>query len=341
MIERAVFSKYLKDLESPDPKYWPVARHELVKLGCNITEKLIKELKTDNPVLRGRIARVLGEIGNEIAVSPLMELLEKDTNSYVCSSAARALGELKNPEATDTLIKKLATKEPKVRIEIARALGELKDKKALEPLKDYYSSARGEERVWAACALVKLGEKNLIRTIEDNLREDVLISAITVAGKLQLKDSIPILLELLNLTGDVKIRIEIIKTLAETNSKEVFLKLKRYIEKCDGEEKIWVIYALSRLGDESKENMIIDVLKKEVRKAAAVALGNIGDKNSAPVLLEALKKEEKDIRYSIVQALGKIRDDKILIHLKEILREETEGHIKLAIEEDITEGGSL
>jgi HEAT repeat protein len=52
----------------------------------------------------------------------LIDLLRTDKDSYVCSSAASALGEIKDNRAIDILIEKLSVKEPKVRKEAARAL---------------------------------------------------------------------------------------------------------------------------------------------------------------------------------------------------------------------------
>jgi HEAT repeat protein len=335
LIDIKIVDKYLEDLGNPDPKYWPAARYELVKLGTDVTEFLIKFLKHKNPVMRGRVARILGEIGDKETVPFLIDLLKTDKDSYVCSSAASALGEINDSRSLDILIEKLSVKEPKVRKESAMALGKLQDTIALEPLMKYYEKSSGEEKIWAIYALIKLGKSELVHLLEDNLKEDVLLAAITVAGHLNLTETVPLLLELLGISKDVKFRIEIIKSLAQTGNPLVREKLEYYYGQCRGEERIWVIYALCKLGDRDKAGVILDVLERDVRKASAMALGETGNKDSCGVLLKALVSDEGELRYRAVQALQKLGDIKILEHLEHALSVESETYIKLAIEEAI------
>ncbi len=336
MIDIKVVDKYLEDLGKSDPKYWPAARYELVKLGPEVTEFMIKFLKHKNPVMRGRVARILGEIGDKETVPFLIELLRTDKDSYVCSSAASALGEIKDSRAIEILIEKLSVKEPKVRKEAARALGSLEVPAALEPLMKYYEKSSGEEKIWAIYALIKLGKSELVYLLEDNLKEEVLLAAITVAGHLNLSETVPLLLELLNISKDVRFRIEIIKSLAQTGNPVVKEKLEQYYEKCRGEERIWVIYALCKLGDRDRACVIMDVLERDVRKASAMALGETGHKDSCNVLLKTLKSDEGELRYRAVQALQKLGDIQILDNLEQALSVESETYIKLAIEEAIS-----
>lgn len=84
------------------------------------------------------IARILGELGDTTAVPTLIAVLKDDyCNNWnymtrVC--AAKALGQLKDEQATYPLIDVLENNESEVRRMAAWALGEIKDPRAIEPL---------------------------------------------------------------------------------------------------------------------------------------------------------------------------------------------------------------
>jgi HEAT repeat protein len=244
---------------------------------------------------------------------------------------------LGDKNAVNILVEKLDAIEGKVRKEAVQAIGDLKDKGAMEPVKKYYNESSEEERIWATYALIKLGQKDLIHTLEDNLKEEVFISAINVAGDLKLKESVPLLLELLQNSRNINIKIEIIKSLAEIGGEEIQEELNKYYEKSSGQERIWLIYALAKMKDRSKVKIILDLLSKNVRKASAIALGRLGNSDSAEVLVKALKSDDKDVRYNVVRALEKLNNEKVLACLKKSLEEEKEAHIKLAIDDAICE----
>ncbi|HOL55553.1 MAG TPA: HEAT repeat domain-containing protein, partial [bacterium] len=63
-----------------------------------------------------------------------------DKEWTVRSSAAEALGKIKDTRAIDPLIKVLADKDIAVRLSVIEALGEIGDKKAIEPLKKVASN---------------------------------------------------------------------------------------------------------------------------------------------------------------------------------------------------------
>lgn len=336
-MENAEFEKLLEELGSNNSKYWTKARYELVQNGREVTEYLIKALKHEEPIVRGRVARILGEIGDNKAVHSLIKLVKSETDNYVLSSSIKALAMLGDKNAVNTLIEKLDALEGKVRKEAAQALGDLKDTGAMEPIKKYYNESSEEERIWATYALIKLGQKDLIHTLEDNLKEEVFISAINVAGELKLKESAPILLELLQNSKNINIKIEVIKSLAEIGGKHIQEELNKYYEKSSGQERIWLIYALAKMKDKSKTKIIIDLLNKNVRKASAVALGKIGNPASAEVLAKALKNDDKDIRYNVVRAMEKLNNGKTLAYLKKALEDEKDAYVKIAIDDAICE----
>jgi HEAT repeat protein len=67
---------------------------ELVRLGRPAVASLIKVLKDEEPRVREKAARTLGEIGDVAAVESLTESLE-DTESIVREAAQKALDKIK------------------------------------------------------------------------------------------------------------------------------------------------------------------------------------------------------------------------------------------------------
>lgn len=126
---------------------------DAVALGKIGTEKalpnLISRLRDVSAGVRSNSALALARIGNETAVDPLIGVLESgksykgkvndSTNAIidVRKSTILALGELRDPRATEDLIGILNDKDEKkdVRLAAASALGELSDQRAIETLK--------------------------------------------------------------------------------------------------------------------------------------------------------------------------------------------------------------
>ena len=100
-------------------------------------EKLIEQLKEDDHIVRSSAADALGEIGDERAIEPLIELL-KDEN--VRGTAAWALGEIGGERVVEPLIEALKEIEyisvidDSVRLIITQCLGKIDDERVIEPL---------------------------------------------------------------------------------------------------------------------------------------------------------------------------------------------------------------
>jgi HEAT repeat protein len=74
--------------------------------NVNSPERLIQELKDENPIVRSKAAEALGDIKDSRAVEPLIAAL-KDKNKDVRFSSAGALGKIKDPRAIKPLIASL------------------------------------------------------------------------------------------------------------------------------------------------------------------------------------------------------------------------------------------
>jgi HEAT repeat protein len=98
--------------------------HELAKLGDTAIEKLINSLSNPDERVRKRAARILGELGSNVAVDPLIKKLE-DPNERVRTNAAKALYKIGDKRAINSLVNRLNDPCPHVRGASLEALGKL------------------------------------------------------------------------------------------------------------------------------------------------------------------------------------------------------------------------
>lgn len=133
----------------------------LINIGAPAVDTLIPYTKSDNYSIVSCVVSVLGSIGDERAVEPLITLLKNDENELFCDTtqsalaqlgtpsveplikliqddktyanssaqeyAAETLGDIKDPQAIKPLLKLLDHKDVYIRIAAARGLGEFKD----------------------------------------------------------------------------------------------------------------------------------------------------------------------------------------------------------------------
>jgi HEAT repeat protein len=100
------------------------AQVALTKIGVPAVEPLIVALKSKEPWVRERAARVLGEIGDTRAVEPLITAITGE-KWIVRRAAIEALGKLGDVRAIEPLIAKLKDKDGYIRGDAAKALKKL------------------------------------------------------------------------------------------------------------------------------------------------------------------------------------------------------------------------
>ena len=121
------------------------------------------------PSMRIAAAELLGELGDERALAPLLESLSLDAEGGVRAAAAAALGELRDERAVAPLLESLSLDaEGGVRAAAAAALGELGDERAVAPLLQSLSlDAEGVVRAEVAAALGKLEDPEALALLLD------------------------------------------------------------------------------------------------------------------------------------------------------------------------------
>lgn len=245
--------------------------------------------------VREAAIKALGEIGNPKAVDSLMKALhDKD----VRWAAVEALVKIADPKAIDALIKRLKDKQEDkyVREAAAKALGETGNPKAVgilvEALKDKYVG-------WVAAeALGKIGGSeaigHLIKALKEE-NEDVRMSVAEVLGKIGASKAVDHLMRALN-------------------DESEYVRLS-------------AAGALGKIGDPRAVDILVEALKDKslaVRSAVAKALGEIGDPKAVDTLIRTLRDRNLVVRWAVVEALGEIRDSKAIDPLIKALKDEDE-----------------
>lgn len=114
--------------------------------------------------LRSRAAEALGQIGDRTAVGPIADLFDRERSPLVMASAARALGDLKDPAGVTALQAALQQTDA-VRIKAVIALGEIGGTDALELAAGRLADTSAQVRYQAATVLGRSGKNEFAAQI--------------------------------------------------------------------------------------------------------------------------------------------------------------------------------
>jgi HEAT repeat protein len=238
---------------------------------------LILALKNKDPTVQYDAAEALGEIGDSVAVGPLITALENDEISGVRWKAAVALSKIGTP-AVDALIGALRHDDDDVRWKAAIALGEIGDPRSINPLLILLCDEDRFVKSHAALALGAIGEpavNPLIRALREgdgNLRWGAAIAL----GKIRDPRSIEPLIRALADKYE-NVRAESAKALAAMG-KSALVPLLQFLKFSDGAERLEVVTALGELQDTGAIQSLIQLLENagdDERNAIAEALDAI------------------------------------------------------------------
>lgn len=238
---------------------------------------LISALKSKDPTVQYDAAEALGDLRDPQAVESLADALKDDELSGVRWKAAEALSKIGVP-AVDALIGALSHEDDDVRWKSAIALGEIGDSKAVGPL---ITLLRDEDRFVksrAAQALGMIGDAavdpliHALREGDGNLRWGAAIAL----GKIRdTRAIIPLIHALADKYENV--RSESATSLAGFG-KPALAPLLQFLKFSDGPMRLEVVTALGELKDSDAIHPLIQLLEKagdEERKAIADALDAI------------------------------------------------------------------
>ena len=130
--------------------------------GCFLddTEEYLKDLKSENIIVRKDAIYNLGEDEEEDAVPLLIKLLNKDQPKEIRLSLIEALGKIGEDSSVDPLVGVLRDKDPEIRIAVVEALGKIKDTKAVQPLIEVLEDK--DIQLFVIWSLGNIGDKSAV-----------------------------------------------------------------------------------------------------------------------------------------------------------------------------------
>lgn len=144
----------------------------LASLGRNALGPLMDQLDNSNAVARRNAAWAIGELTNMIpgqraAAVPQLITLLRDTDPWVRMAAARAIGEVRDRRASETLIVTLSDADWRVRRLAVWALNEMKEQRAVAALSSLLiTDARTEVRSAIVDALAEIRTAEALAALE-------------------------------------------------------------------------------------------------------------------------------------------------------------------------------
>ncbi len=123
-------------------------------------------LSSSNWKTRRAVVKLLIKIGNEDSLEALLPLINDD-DLFIKSWIALALGKFENISDISPFIEMLEDRDPKIRIAATRALGQLGDKKALNSLANSLWDDDWAVRKEIEAALNKI-DSNWLKLIQSN-----------------------------------------------------------------------------------------------------------------------------------------------------------------------------
>jgi HEAT repeat protein len=301
----------------------------LVAIGPRAVPPLAAGLRDERPHVRLGAAHTLARLGS--AVNPVVpELIGvlRDKDWQVRLSAAEALGNsTEKPEViTRALLDSMADPNSDVVNAARYSLSKLtpKNSKAVNLLVDSLKHEKWEIRRAAAEALGRMnsGWENvfpaLISALADK-REEVAIAAASSLGRNGSKQSVPILIKMLESTNSTKFRRQIIILLGKIGPEAgaAVPSLIALLKGQDRECRVEAAKALGHMGTAAKPavSVLANALKNQqeesLQEAAADALGEIGPdaREAIPILQQAARNDPDDdqLSWKARRAIRRIR----------------------------------
>ena len=267
----------------------------------------------ETSMLSREAIKVLIIIGQP-AVEPLIKAL-RDKNKIVRKNAAEALGEIGDKRASEPLVTALEDDDGTVRQYAAEALGKIGDNQALKPLTAALRDRKSKVQEGARAAIEKiildLKAKHLLSPLHASLKSrESVVRTMAAKALLELRDplSVDALIEVFNDNDAVvqKIAREALKAIG----KPAVEPLAAYLRDDNPYICMVVIKLFGDIGDSLAVGYLIGVLKHfgswQLRYEAAEALGKIKDPRIVGPLIEALNDRNARVREAAAKSLKEV-----------------------------------
>ena len=285
----------LEALQTHDLNLLPYYQQVLARIP-SATPTLIKLLATAHPIIRGRVADVFSISKDRTAVPGLLDALQGEYFT-VRARAALALGRIGDTKTLKPLLAALKDSEDEVRIAACLALGFFKEPSTFD---------------------------DITNVLLDDPKIEVRQAAAKALGNTAHPAAVPYLMEALHDSFWWYEReyaaADLLHAIEKMNG-AVIDPLIEALEDKEGTVRKFAATLLGKLGDPSAIeplSMTLYDMHHDVGRAAAESLAKFGA-SAIDVLIEALSHPEMWIRIHSVNALGSIKDPRVVSALLEML----------------------
>ena len=245
--DASAINAMLDALKSNDRAVRDKTYDSLIAVGQPAVPALLARLDDPDPAMREYAAAVLGNIGDDRAVAPLMEMLKGGkTPRYIY---AWALGKLKAEAAIDPLLAALGEKNEALQKEATRALIGI-GQPAVPALVKGLDSPIVDVRKYSARALAEIQDKRAEGPLEARLSDsdqDVVAAAALALGTAGTDKSIPDLIKALG-SKNMMTKVNASISLGQLDAKDAVGPLTVMVEKdADPYVREWAARALENI----------------------------------------------------------------------------------------------
>jgi HEAT repeat protein len=248
-----------------------------------------------NVYTRRDAAKALGEIGDAMAMEPLIAAL-KDPKKDVRDAAVEAIGKIGgDPRAVVAFAEPLKNGNSIAREEAASSLGKIRHKSAVEHLIPALKDEDCFVRQSAAASLGKIGEPSAVEALAQTLKDedkDVRQTAAIAIGEIGGAAAVEPLLQLLK-DESVMVRYRAVESLGRIGGSSAVDALIEALK-----DRGWIEMPTSGGKPGTK--------KAWVRQKAIEALAETGDTRAVAPLTEALNDKQEAVRQAAQKALQKL-----------------------------------
>lgn len=273
---------------------------------------LIESLETADPGICKTSVQVLGRIGSQAAVAPLLAILESDKPIPLKISAVESLGRIGGDTAATSLLNILRNgRHSDLRVRAVRALRQICGATAVTPFLAVLADDPSKYvRREVATALGEIGAATCEEGLRVCLQEDtegyVREDAARALGRVGDASTAAFLCRVLETEKEERVRIGIREGLGSiTDPAAVDVLNRALLQSSRTAVRSAAAAALGRMGSERSVEALCQALandtKSEVRKLAATALGRIGG-SSANLSLRRAMAEDPDVMVRICAA---------------------------------------
>ncbi|MEW6608403.1 MAG: HEAT repeat domain-containing protein [bacterium] len=325
-------NELIQNLKLADAEKRYNAAEKLINKGDLVVFALIKALESNDLVLQGMACYILGKIGNNQAVEPLINLLKQGVPASKIASA-KALGDIQDEKAIVELINALSDpyfNHYEGKYKIREAAADALSKYGEKALPKLIHSARSDNEAtrWFSLEALQRMESipqtatlTFINALIDK-NDQVKLTAVKALGKIRDENSIPSLARTLK-SNNANIRYFAVQSLSEINSKDCIMPLLGALNDEDTQVVNEAIKVLVKLGAKDAINPILVIAQDEKRPVtsrwyAIRAIGQLYLQEGMPILIKALSDENEWIRSAAATALNipKTIEDKELLEKK-------------------------